>query len=78
MNKAIASLLENYTLETQDDYETAVKEIVQHLALLGLWRAKFYEHAAFYGGTALRLFYGLRKRSQGKKKNIPSKLVNSL
>lgn len=64
MNRAITALLENYTLETRDDYETAVKEIVQHLALLGLWRSKFYEHAAFYGGTALRLFYGLRRFSE--------------
>lgn len=64
MNKAISGLLENYILETRDDYETAVKEIVQQLALLGLWRSKFYEHAAFYGGTAMRLFYGLRRFSE--------------
>jgi predicted nucleotidyltransferase component of viral defense system len=64
MNKAIASLLENYDLHTRDDYETAVKEIVQQLALLGLWRSKFYEHASFYGGTALRMFFGLRRFSE--------------
>jgi hypothetical protein len=46
MNNAIANLLETYDLKTQDDYEIAVKEIVQHLALLGLWRSKFYEHAS--------------------------------
>ena len=64
MNNAIANLLETYDLKTQDDYEIAVKEIVQHLALLGLWRSKFYEHASLYGGTALRLFYGLRRFSE--------------
>lgn len=64
MNKAIKNLLENYDLRTFDDYEIAVKEIVQQLALLGLWRSKFYEQAAFYGGTALRLFYGLRRFSE--------------
>ncbi len=64
MNKALANLLENYDLKTLDDYEVAVKEIVQQLALLGLWRSKFYEHAAFYGGTALRLLYGLRRFSE--------------
>lgn len=64
MNKALTNLLENYDLKTLDDYEVALKEIVQQLALLGLWRSKFYEHAAFYGGTALRLLYGLRRFSE--------------
>lgn len=64
MNKAIVNLLESYDLKTQDDYEIALKEIVQHLALLGMWRSKFYEHASLYGGTALRLFYGLRRFSE--------------
>ena len=64
MNKALENLLESYQMETLDDYESAIKEIVQQIALLGLWRSKFYEHAAFYGGTALRLFYGLRRFSE--------------
>jgi predicted nucleotidyltransferase component of viral defense system len=64
MNRAIAGLLGNYDLKSLDDYEIAIKEIIQQLALLGLWRSKFYEHAAFYGGTALRLFYGLRRFSE--------------
>lgn len=64
MNRAVSNLLEKYDLKTQDDYEIALKEIIQQLALLGLWRSKFYEHAAFYGGTALRLFYGLRRFSE--------------
>jgi hypothetical protein len=34
------------------------------VALLGLWRAKFFEHAAFYGGTALRILYGLDRFSE--------------
>ena len=57
-------LLARYTLQTAGDYENALKEIVQELALVGLWRAKFFEHAAFYGGTALRLFHGLRRFSE--------------
>jgi len=31
---------------------------------LGLWRAKFFENAAFYGGTALRILYGLNRFSE--------------
>jgi len=46
MNRVITNLLESYDLKTRDDYEVALKEIVQHLTLLGLWRSKFYEHAA--------------------------------
>jgi predicted nucleotidyltransferase component of viral defense system len=64
MNQVIANLLENYDLKTQDDYEIAIKEIIHQLALLGLWRSRFYEHASFYGGTALRIFYGLRRFSE--------------
>ena len=64
MNRTIANLLEHYDLKTQDDYETAIKEMIHHLTLLGLWRSKFFENAAFYGGTALRVFYGLRRFSE--------------
>ncbi len=31
---------------------------------MGLWRAKFFEHAAFYGGTSLRILYGLDRFSE--------------
>ncbi|HEX4045559.1 MAG TPA: nucleotidyl transferase AbiEii/AbiGii toxin family protein, partial [Gammaproteobacteria bacterium] len=49
---------------TEQDYINALKEIFQEIALLGLWRAKFYEKAAFYGGTALRILYGLDRFSE--------------
>ena len=64
MNTALQVLLDRYEPRTPADYENALKEIVQELALLGLWRAKFYEHAAFYGGTALRIFHGLPRFSE--------------
>jgi len=51
-------------LETSSDGENALREIVQELALLGLWISKFFEHAAFYGGTALRIFHGLPRYSE--------------
>src|SRR5262249_14801232 len=44
--------------------ERAIKEILQEITLVGLWRAKFFEHAAFYGGTALRILYGLDRFSE--------------
>jgi len=61
MNHPLDSLLAQYDPISQEDYENALKEIVQHLALLALWMSKFYEHAAFYGGTALRIFYGSKR-----------------
>ena len=64
MNAALQSMLARYEPKTLSDHENALKEIVQELALLGLWRSKFYEHAAFYGGTALRIFHGLARFSE--------------
>ncbi|MBS3903869.1 MAG: nucleotidyl transferase AbiEii/AbiGii toxin family protein [Simkania sp.] len=64
MTTMIDSLLKNYTLKSKNDYENAIQEIMQEISLLGLWRAKFFEHAAFYGGTSLRILYGLNRFSE--------------
>ena len=64
MHEAVQSLLARYTCRTRDDHLNALREILQELALLGLWRAKFFEHAAFYGGTALRVLHGLDRYSE--------------
>lgn len=64
MNQAVLSMLDRYDCVTILDYENALKEIMQEIALLGLWRSKFFEHAAFYGGTALRILYGLDRYSE--------------
>ena len=64
MNPAIASMLERYERRSADDHVNALREILQEIALCGLWRAKFFEHAAFYGGTALRVLYGLDRFSE--------------
>ena len=64
MNAALQGMLDRYRPQTAADHENALREIAQELALLGLWRAKFFEHAAFYGGTALRIFHRLPRRSE--------------
>lgn len=64
MQEAIARMLERYRTSTVDEAIRALREIFQGVSLLGLWRAKFFEHAAFYGGTALRLFHGLDRFSE--------------
>ena len=57
-------MLATYNAKTPDDYKNALKEIIQEIALLGLSRSTFFDVAAFYGGTALRIFYGLDRFSE--------------
>lgn len=60
----IKDWLENYQPKTQNDYVQALREIMQQVTLAGLYRGGFFEKAAFYGGTALRIFYGLNHFSE--------------
>ena len=64
MNSIIDEMLKKYNAETLDEKKNAVKEIIQELVLCGLARAGFFDKAAFYGGTALRIFYGLDRFSE--------------
>lgn len=64
MNSAVKQMLERYKCHSLQEHEQALREILQEIALVGLWRGKFFEHAAFYGGTALRIFYGLDRFSE--------------
>jgi predicted nucleotidyltransferase component of viral defense system len=64
MKDRLSVMLEKYSLDSETDYINALKEIIQEIALLGLWREKFFDHAAFYGGTALRILYGLDRFSE--------------
>lgn len=64
MNDVILELLKRYDLKSFSDHENALKEIIQEVALLGMWRSKFFEVGAFYGGTALRILYGLDRFSE--------------
>jgi predicted nucleotidyltransferase component of viral defense system len=64
MHSAVEQMLKKYDCHSQLDYLNATKEIFQEIALLGLWRAKFYEKAAFYGGSSLRILYGLDRFSE--------------
>lgn len=62
--EALRQMLGRYRLQSLQDYKNAIQEIIQEIALLGLWRAKFFEKAAFYGGTALRILYELDRFSE--------------
>ncbi len=64
MNEVIAHMLDRYESRSVEDYVRAIREILQEISLLGLWRSKFFEKAAFYGGTALRILYGIDRYSE--------------
>ena len=64
MNSSIDEMLRQYNAVTLEDKKNAMKEIMQEIVLCGLSRAGFFKGAAFYGGTALRIFYGLDRFSE--------------
>jgi len=64
MNEPLARMMSKYEFRRSEDYVRALREILQEIALLGLWRSKFFGKAAFYGGTALRVLYGLDRFSE--------------
>jgi len=64
MNEAVRQMLATYEVRSVEDSLRALREVMQEIALLGLWRSKFFENAAFFGGTALRVLYGLDRFSE--------------
>jgi predicted nucleotidyltransferase component of viral defense system len=64
MNEAIEQMLAKYNPRSAEDFKNALKEILQEIILLGLDRNDFFEKAAFYGGTALRIMHGLDRFSE--------------
>lgn len=64
MNSALNTMLAKYNAISPEEKKNAIKEIIQEIVLCGMSRAGFFEKAAFYGGTALRIFYGLDRFSE--------------
>lgn len=60
----IKEWIEEYNPKNEEEILSALREIMQEVALAGLSRTDFFEKAAFYGGTALRIFYGLDRFSE--------------
>lgn len=56
--------IEEYQPKNEEEVLSALREIMQEVALAGLSRTDFFSKAAFYGGTALRIFYGLDRFSE--------------
>ncbi len=61
MHNAVKGMLADYACESGDDYLKALREILQEVVLLGLREGGFFDRAAFFGGTALRVLHGLQR-----------------
>jgi|SRR5574344_1820827 predicted nucleotidyltransferase component of viral defense system len=64
MEQIINQMLAKYEINNNEDRVNALKEVIQEAVLCGLSRAGFFKEVAFYGGTALRIFYGLDRFSE--------------
>ena len=63
-NEIYDSMLSRYNLTTEQNKRNAIFEINQQMILAGLYNGGFFESAAFYGGTCLRIFHGLQRFSE--------------
>ena len=57
-------MLSAYDLTTDQARRNATFEVNQQVVLAGLYQGGFFDKAAFYGGTCLRIFHGLQRFSE--------------
>jgi len=72
----IEKWIKSYNSQSQEELKNAKREIIQEIALSGLRRAGFFSKACFYGGTALRIFYGLDRYSEDLDFSLLEKNMN--
>ena len=60
----INEMINLYNPKSLNENIAVLREILQSIVLIGLSRADFFKKASFYGGTALRIFYGLNRYSE--------------
>lgn len=63
-NEIYDKMLSVYDLSDTTRYRNAIFEVNQQIILAGLYNGGFFDKAAFYGGTCLRIFYGLKRFSE--------------
>lgn len=64
MNEVYHNMLSAYDLTTDQAKRNAIFEVNQQVILSGLYNGGFFDKAAFYGGTCLRIFHGLQRFSE--------------
>jgi hypothetical protein len=60
----IKEWIAEFNPKNEEEVLDAMREIMQEIALAGLSRTDFFDKAAFYGGTALRIFHNLNRYSE--------------
>lgn len=63
-NMIYDEMLRDYDLTSDQARRNAIIEVNQQVALAGLYNGGFFDVAAFYGGTCLRIFHGLNRFSE--------------
>lgn len=63
-NDIYDNMLSAYDLSTEQHKRNAIFEVNQQVILAGLYNGGFFDIAAFYGGTCLRIFHGLQRFSE--------------
>lgn len=64
MDDIFNQMLSSYEINTDIDKRNATFEVMQQIILAGLQQGGFFDKAAFYGGTCLRIFHGLQRFSE--------------
>ena len=64
MDDIFNQMLSSYVINTDTDKRNATFEVMQQIILAGLQQGGFFDKAAFYGGTCLRIFHGLQRFSE--------------
>ena len=64
MNTIFEQMLSKYPVTTDKDRRNAIYEVMQQITLAALYRGGFFDKAAFYGGTCLRIFHKLERFSE--------------
>ncbi|MBR4350511.1 MAG: nucleotidyl transferase AbiEii/AbiGii toxin family protein [Bacteroidales bacterium] len=64
MDDIFNQMLSSYEINTDTDKRNATFEVMQQIILAGLRQGGFFDKAAFYGGTCLRIFHGLQRFSE--------------
>ena len=63
-NEIYDNMLSAYSVTTEQERCNAIFEVNQQVILAGLYNGGFFDVAAFYGGTCLRIFHGLQRFSE--------------
>ena len=63
-NEIYDNMLSAYDVATEQQRRNAIFEVNQQVILAGLYNGGFFDVAAFYGGTCLRIFHGLQRFSE--------------